>query len=208
MSTFSTAFPRTDNIPTVHLKGVDEQQDVFLYDAPQSVNGEVALYFTLESYYPDFEMGQPVNSEKRFAAVTAYYKTVEQFKEVGMELGEDSSIVKEYNEIRSQQQVFNYFETTRSLLGRLLEGVDAQDVFDDMAPSQDNEEEWADFKAAYFDATGLALIADQIDMPRMSVNNKYFTSFRRSASPEQIRTIDLVEHPEYFDAAGNYRDVA
>lgn len=208
MTTFSPLFSRTDSVPNASLKGFDDNQDVFLYHAPHSVNGEVALYFPLESYYPDFEMGQPVDSDKRFEVVTNYYKTVEQFKELGFEIDENSQVAKEYNEIRDQQKIFNYFETTRALLARLLEGVDAQDVFDDMAPSQDNEEDWADYKAAYFDATGLALIADQIDMPRMANDNKYFMSFRRTATSEQLRTLDLVEHPEYFDAAGNYRDVA
>lgn len=209
MSTFSTPFARTDTVPEVFLKGVDEQQDVFIYNAPSSVNGEVALYFPLEAYYPDFELAQPVNQDLMFEAVMAYQKIRQNLREMGLgDIDPNSKEAIAYDEVVAQNRFSNYFNTTRALLARLLNNVPPEDVFDDEAPSQDNEEEWADYKAAYFDATGLALIADQIDMPRMAVRSNVFRAFRRSASPEQIRTMDLIEEPSLFDGAGNYRDVA
>lgn len=195
---------RTDNTPTPKLRGFDEKQNVFLYDGAKSPNQEAALFFPVDCYYPDSEEGKAM----------PYAQIVQTFQDYDVYLatlgdGEvpdnDAPAVKAYAEMNKRVRSTYYFETVRFLLGDLLNGVAPDQVFENRTPDPSDAENWADYKSAFFDATGLLCLVDQIDMPRMAAGGG-FEKFKRDATPQQLLSIERFANPDRFDAQGNYID--
>ena len=199
---------RTDTAPkALQPLGFNENQDVFLYENTESSTGETALFFTIETYYPDYEGGQMVQDEILYPAIQNYYTYKQKMADQGLEVDPNEDVVIEYERVVKQDNFYGYLHTARMVFSRLLDGVKADDVFEEFQPTTDDVEDWDLFKAAYFDGTGLYMLRNFIDMPRMCANSGIFSKFRSKATPEQIKTIDLLEQPKLFDEHGNYANI-
>lgn len=190
---------RTDAVPATHLRGFDPDQNVFLYDQAVTPTQEAALFFPLDSYYPDAPEAQDVPLARLNSVFAAYDTYVDSLGEAD----EDRShpAVVEYEQVVKQLRANHYFSTARSLLDQLLDGQAPDFVFANNAPEVDDADRFADYKAAFFDATGLVAIAHQLDMPRMAAAGG-FHAFKHDASPAQFQTMDRFSSPERFDSLG------
>ena len=199
---------RTDIVAPQAVKlGFDPKQNVFLYENQASGTGETSLFFDLETYYPDSPNGQAVPDDRLQSAVHAYYTLKNELESQGLSMDPNGDVAKEYSDVEKQQNFYGYLHTARKVFSRLLDGVDADQVFEEFSPTNDLEDDWDLYKAAYFDGTGLYMLRDFIDMPRMCANSGIFAKFRSMATPDVIKTIDLLEQPELFDEHGNYADI-
>ena len=201
--TTSAVAHRTDTVPAAHLRGFDNEQNVFLYDQAATPTREAALFFPLDHYYPDFEDAQEVPLHEVVEASRAY----DAYRQAMGEQADDPThpVVVAFDSMNRRVRTHYYFNIVRSLLDQLMDGLAADFVFENNAPELLEGEVWADYKAAFFDATGLLAMASQIDMPRMAAAGG-FQAFRRQATAEQLQSIDRFAHPERFDEQGTFND--
>ena len=193
---------RTDPVPAVNLRGFDKAQNVFLYDAANAPSREAALFFPLECYYPDDAASKEASLDEILAAHQAYDAYVASLDE-GHGADIEHPAMKAYAELAKQMRTTRYFGLVRSLFDQLLDGRSPDAVFESNTPDLNDEDEWADYKSAYFDATGLLTMLAQVDMPRMAAAGG-FSKFAQGASEDQRLTMERFAHPERFDAQGAF----
>lgn len=197
---------RNDQIPTVHFEGFDAAQNVFLYGNAKTSNKQSALFFPLEEYYPDSESGREIPYDRIVRTFQDYDVYLANLPD-GETPDEASAASTAYRELNKEIRTSYYFDTVRTLLSDLLDGTYPDAVFDTHSPDPSDEENWADYKSAYFDATGLLGIAEQIDMPRMAANGG-FLKFKAEATTDQQLTMDRFAAPDRFDDQGRYIEAA
>lgn len=181
---------RTDSVPTPAFRGFDPQQNVFLYDHAATPNREAALFFPLETYYPDdadtAEVPLAVVKEA-FLARDAYLAGLQ-----GEPADTQHPAMVAFADVSSRIRQHDYFRVTRHLFSEMLDGLSPDEAFDRNAPDPTNEDAWADFKSAYFDATGLLALVDHIDMPRMMLEMVGFRPGAVRPRPTNARALNAL----------------
>lgn len=193
---------RKDPIPQINLEGFDDEQGVFLYGKAKTSNGQAALFFPIDEYYPDSDSSKDVPHSRILKSFREYDAYLDNLAD-GEGISETAPAVVGYKKVSQDIRASYYFSVVRALLSDIMDGGSPDDVFEIHAPDPADADDWADYKSAYFDATGLVALADQIDMPRMASNGG-FGVFRASATVEQQATMDRFANPENFDSQGNY----
>lgn len=196
-----TLAQRADAAPSTHLVGFDKEQNVFVYGQAQTPTGQARLFFPLETYYPDATVEDELPTE-RLAQVVSDYETYLLSLTDGQDPNPEHPAMVAYQEATKSVRTGYYFSTVRLMLDRLIAGLAPDEVLRTLAPASTTDALlWADHEAAFFDATGLLAILDQVDLPRMGADS-VFNAWRKTATPAQIQTAERLLHPELFDLDG------
>lgn len=157
------------NKPNLEISGFDSNEEVFLYN---NERGQVSLFFPLECYYPDFDGVRNVPTDELMGMYDAFDNaSPEQFDD----------IKKMLNNLEAEVKNYAYFSIVRTLLSELLDGSDPAFVYESFVPEHNLDT----YKAAFFDASGLVDLADDLDLVRMAQEGGFF-AFREQATEEQL----------------------